>query len=257
MTDSTIELTTDAGQGPVLPDGIRLRRWFVLFVGVLLTTAAVLAVLLTRYPLAVESWSAFKLSVAEAHPAVKLLVFGIYLMLSCTFVAAVAMEKYAVTNELWSTVLIAGSVGALASTLANLNDYHLFLLLLRSHHVARVRHTRAYRLAARWFDRAPFVLVFLFNLLPIPVDVARMLAALHRYPRGRFFLANVTGRFLRYAVITYVTYRLADKGYIAVIVLLALAVVLGLGRVGLGIFFRRRGKGTCETCADECGPSSC
>ena len=98
-------------------------------------------------------------------------------MLSCTFlplntswiVAALAMEKFSITGELWTTVLLVAVTGAIASTVANLNDYHTFTLLLRSKWIARVRHTRTYQVAARWFERAPFAITFIFNLLPIPV----------------------------------------------------------------------------------------
>ncbi|MBN1943325.1 MAG: VTT domain-containing protein [Phycisphaerae bacterium] len=229
---------------------VTLRIWFAFYLVVLLSAGAALAVLLPREPISLAGWSAFKDSVRQASPAVKLLVFGLYMTLSCTFLplntswitAAVAMEQYAVTGELWTTVLAVSVVGATGSTIANLNDYHVFTLLLRHHRVARVRHWRTYRRAVGWFERAPFALTFIFNLLPIPVDVARMLAATHRYSRWPFAAANFLGRLIRYAVITYVTYRLADKGYIAVLVLLGLAFVMALGRLAVGIVRRTRKK---------------
>jgi len=231
---------------------VTLRVWFLFYFAVLLAAGAALAVLLPREPISLAGWGAFKDSVRLASPATKLLVFGIYMMISCTFLplntswitAAVAMEQYAVTGELWTTVLAVSVVGAAASTMANLNDYHVFTLLLRHHRVARVRHLRMYKSAIRWFERAPFALTFIFNLLPIPVDVARMLAATHRYSRLLFAAANFLGRFIRYGVIAYVTYRLADKGYVAVIVLLALAFVMALGRLAMGVTRRTRNRTT-------------
>jgi membrane protein DedA with SNARE-associated domain len=95
-----------------------------------------------------------------------------------------------------------------------------------------------YKSAVGWFERAPFALLFIFNLLPIPIDVARMLAATHRYSRWPFAAANFLGRFIRYGIIAWVTYSLADKGYIAVIVLLGLAFVMALGRLAMGIIRR-------------------
>ncbi|MBN1554310.1 MAG: VTT domain-containing protein [Phycisphaerae bacterium] len=245
---TTPEQLVDAEALTAVYRKVTLRVWFVFYLAVLLTAAATLAILLRREPVSLGSWEAFKESVKTASPAVKLLVFGIYMMLSCTFLplntswitAAVAMEQYAVTGELWTTVLAVSVVGATASTMANLNDYHVFTLLLRHHRVARVRHLRMYQSAVGWFEKAPFLLLFIFNLLPIPIDVTRMLAATHRYSRWPFAAANFLGRWIRYGIIAYVTYSLADKGYVAVLVLLGLAFVMAMGRVMTEILRRMR-----------------
>ena len=178
-------------------------------------------------------------------PGVKLLVFGVYISLCCTFlplptnamVAAVATRQAAVTGELWTTVLAVALVGAAASTVANLNDYHLFTLALRHRHVKRVRHTRLYDVSARWLARRPFAILVIFNIIPIPVDVIRMLAVTCRYPRERFAAANFVGRLLRYAVIAFVTFHW-NLGWVAVAVLLALAASLVLARAA-GLLVRR------------------
>lgn len=243
LVDAGVALTADYHK-------ITLRMWFVLYLVVLLVAVGALAILLPYEPISLENWSAFKESVRLASPATKLLVLGIYMMLCCTFlplntswiIAAVAMRPYAVTGELWTTVLAVSVVGAVASTMANLNDYHLITLLLRHHRIARVRHLRTYQSAVGWFERAPFLLLFLFNLLPIPVDVVRMLAATHCYRRWPFAAANFLGRLVRYAMIAAVTYSLAEKGYLAVILLLGFAVVMGLGRMAMGIVRRARKK---------------
>ena len=173
---------------------------------------------------------------------VKLLVFGVYVSLCCTFlpmptnaiVAAVATREAAVTGELWTTVLAVAAVGAVASTVANLHDYHLFTLALRHRHVGRVRHTRLYRVSARWFSRSPFAILVIFNIIPIPVDVIRMLAVTYRYRRRPFAAANFVGRFARYGVIAFVTFHW-NLGWIAVAVLLGLAAVLVLARAARGV----------------------
>ena len=76
-----------------------------------------------------------------------------------------------------------------------------------------------------------------FNVIPIPVDVVRMLATTYRYPRVPFGAASFIGRFLRYGVIAFVTFWW-DLGWIAPVALLALAVVLGLLRLRAGLFKR-------------------
>ncbi len=231
-------------------DGISLRWWFGGYAAWLVAAVAVLAVLVARSD---WSWSAWRhepaATFAQTGAALKLVGFTLYLSLGCTFlplpsgwiVAAVATREAAVAGGLAATVAVVGLAGAFGSTLANLNDYHVFTAMLRHHRVAAVRRTAVYRAAVRWFGRRRFSTVLIFSIVPIPVDVIRMLAATSRYNRLAFAAANFIGRFLRYAVIAFVTYYW-NLGWIAPAVLLALAVLLGLGRVLAGPRRRRRDK---------------
>jgi len=222
-----------------LPDEVSVRHWFAAYAGMVLAAAAALVVLSLREQWSWGAWrDDFWGALHEASPAAKLIVFGIYISLCCTFlplptgaiVAAVATRQANIAPDVWTVTLLVALVGGLASTVANLNDYHLFTLLLRHHRIGRVRQMRLYLAAARWFGRAPFFLLVVFNILPIPVDVVRMLATTYRYGRGPFAAANFVGRFIRYGVIAFVTYWW-NLGWIAVLVLLGLAVVLGAAKV--------------------------
>ncbi len=235
-TDSAEALVTDPLAGG---DGISVRLWFLAYALGLGVAVAAVAIMLSGQQWT-WTWSPGEIGrqMQSVSAAPKLLIFGIYVSLCCTFlpmptnaiVAAVATREAAVTGELWTTVLAVGLVGAVASTIANLNDYHLFTLALRHRHVKRVRHTRLYDVSARWFARSPFAILVIFNIIPIPVDVIRMLAVTYRYPRGPFAGANFVGRLVRYAVIAFVTFHW-NLGWVAVVVLLGLAVVLALAKV--------------------------
>ena len=222
---------------PALPagDGVSVRRWFAFYGLYLLAASLPLAVLVWQQGWTWQQWWADPLAVlAATGPAIKLLALAIYISLCCTFlplptngiVAALALKQVAVGPDVWTTTLAVAAVGALASTMANLNDYHLFTLLLRSRRIGGLRNTRLYRVSARWFARSPFFLVTLFNVLPIPVDVVRMLATTYRYRRLPFAAANFVGRFIRYGVIAYATYSLGSQGKWAVLGLLGVAAVL-------------------------------
>ena len=65
-----------------------------------------------------------------------------------------------------------------------------------------------------------------FNVMPIPVDVSRPLAASHRYARHLFAAANFCGRFIRYAIIAALTFMLGELGWIATVALLAVAALM-------------------------------
>jgi len=230
-------------------DAVSVLGWFAIYGLYLLATGLPLAVLVSHQDWTWQQWRAEPAAVlAATGPAVKLLALAIYISLCCTFVplpanwivAAVAMKGAAVGPDVWTTTLAVAAVGAIASTMANLNDYHLFTWMLRSRRIGKLRDTRLYRASAGWFGRSPFFLVTLFNILPIPVDVVRILATTCRYPRLPFAAANLVGRFVRYAIIAYVTYSLGDKGKWAVLGLLGVAVVLGAAKAAPAVVRRIR-----------------
>ncbi len=244
---STCKMEESSIKPDPLPDNVSVRRWFAFYALLLLLMGAPLVVLIAQSPFSWSQWVHETETVfRQTTPAIKLLGFGIYLSICCTFcplptgwiVAGVATREAAVAGgisgnvavvALLTTVTVA-LVGAIGSTIANLNDYHVMTWMLRHHRIAKLRHTRTYRLSARWFAKSPFFILVLFNIIPIPVDVIRMLATTYRYPRGRFAGANFVGRFIRYAVIAFVTWFF-NLGWIAVVALLGVAVLLATHRL--------------------------
>jgi membrane protein YqaA with SNARE-associated domain len=235
-----------------LPDDVSVRRWIAVYASYFLLLAVPLGLLLATDGSSWDAWTGDTAATFRAATAAaKLLALALYVSLCCTFlplpsmwmVSAVATQQVAVTGDVWTTTLIVAAVGAFGSMMANLNDYHIFTWMLRHHRIAAVRHTRAYQRAAKWFSRSPFLIVVVFNLIPIPVDVVRMLATTYRYPRLPFAAANYVGRFVRYGIIAFVTYKLAEYGWVATVALLVLALALGLGRVMLSVVRRLRGRG--------------
>jgi len=217
---------------------VRVVPWFLLFAGWFVAACTAVAILsLHSEPLDVSGWKAFQASVNEAGPVIQLLILGIYLSLACTFIPlntswiiSVAAIAPGVTGEFFTTVLAVAAVGAFASTLGNLNDYHVFSLMLRSQRIAKIRASHTYQRAERWFATSPFGILMFFNVVPIPVDVSRPLAVSHGYPRIPFAAANFLGRFLRYLVIASVTYLFKEKGWMVTVGLLALATVMVLAK---------------------------
>lgn len=234
------------------PDGLSLKRWLAVYIAWLAALAVPAAVLLGDLP---AEWRALFLRPADftapAEQVLKLLIFAIYVSLACTFVplptgwivAALATRSVALSESVWITTALVAGVGAAGSTLANLHDYHMFTWMLRHRRIARVRATRLHRRARRWFDRRPFSLLVAFNILPIPIDFVRMLAATCRYGLWPFAAANFIGRWVRYAVLAVVTFQLGRRGPVAVVALLAAAVALGLARLAQQIATRRAESG--------------
>jgi len=248
MASSSTKTDRPGAADPHLPDDISVRRWFALYAVFFAAVGASLAVLIAGAGWRWADWlNEPARTFADTSLAVKLLGLALYVSLCSTFlplptgwiIAGVASREAAVAAGASDsmvvvallTTLIVAAVGAAGSTVANLNDYHLFTWMLRHHRISAVRKTRTYQAAARWFARSPFFWLLVFNVIPIPIDVVRMLATTYRYPRAPFAAANFCGRFARYGVIAFATYWW-DLGWIAPVALLALAVVLGGGRVG-------------------------
>ena len=251
MAESPSQLAELAVTDPALPDGLRVRRWFAVYSLFLLACAAPMAALIASAPATWQDWTGdFPATFSQQPAATKLLALGVYLSLACTFlplptawiVGAVALPEMAVGSNIWTTALIVAAVGAAGSTVANLHDYHLFTLLLRTRRVANIRNTRLYQASAGWSAKSPFSLLVIFNIVPIPVDVIRMLATSYRYPRLPFAAANFIGRFIRYAVIAACIYLLGERGRIGVLALLGVAFLIGAERIITTLIRRRRRK---------------
>ena len=244
-------------------DDLIIWPWVLGYLAVILSLLA--GVLLTASPEnwqnifdwhAGQSWAdrgdLFVQAFRNMEPVPKAFGFALYLSLCSAvlpfptswIIAAVAMPEFAIGGSMLSTVAIVTLIGSPASVMANLNDYHIFTWMLRHHRLAKLRHTRIYNASAKWFARRPFLLLVIFNFLPIPVDVVRILAISYRYPRWPFVVANFLGRALRYSTIAALTYQLGDKGWILMVALLAVAIFLSTERLFRLLFKRlfRRGE---------------
>ncbi|MDY7011738.1 MAG: VTT domain-containing protein [Planctomycetota bacterium] len=229
-------------------DGLSVKRWLAAYIAYLLALVVPAAVMLGRMGVSLRRFLDDPRGVTTAAgPVLKLLIFAIYISLACTFfpiptgwiVSILATRQVGLSDSLIITTLLVASVGAFASMVANLHDFHLFTLVLRHKGVARLRGTKLYDRAARWFGRRPFALLVIFNVLPIPIDVIRMLAATYRYPLRPFAAANFIGRWIRYAVIAAGTFIMGEKGWIIAAALLGVAIILAGVKIGGKLFARR------------------
>ena len=127
----------------------------------------------------------------------------------------------------WQRVVVVAVLGATATAVANLNEYHVLAFLLRYGLDRRIRATRVYRWAIRWFDVAPFHTLLLIGFVPIPIDAIRWLAILRRYSRVMFAWAYFIGRGLRYLLLAWFAV-LAQLSAWQIMVVQVLIVVVAL-----------------------------
>lgn len=171
--------------------------------------------------------------IRTAGPELMFVLLMIYLSVATTFfpVPTNAMIAAAAAMGSGSMLLAMGIclLGATASTIANLTDFHIYVWLLRSRKIAKIRNTRLYHWAAKWFAKRPFWIMTIVNILPMPADVPlRILCAVYGYSRILFAASNFIGRLLRYLVIVLVILMMPPRyRWMAPLVLLGLAVVVG------------------------------
>lgn len=232
------QVTSGAGGARREPNA---RVWFALFSAWLVG----LTIVAQRGLAAVDAGSHVGLA------AWLLALFAFYLSLCCLFVPApttwivllcasdaVAADAGVVEHRV-ARVIVVATIGALATGLANLNEYHLIRVLLRFRPLARMLETRTYTASVRWFETNPFGVLMLVSLLPIPIDVVRWLAIGSLYPRGRYFLAYFLGRFLRYALLAVASMGLR-LGYWHIGALQGLLILMAAVRVLPGLIRHAR-----------------
>jgi len=185
-------------------DNLNMRAWFIFYVLYMAIVCVISQWAFTRYFEGNQAW-------AQTVWYLGLYVF--YLSLACTYVplnTGIAVLFLAsptggltVLSPFWRIIAVAG-LGAMATGVAHTNEYHMIAYLLRLGKVYKIKETRVYRWAEKYFKLWPFMLLVVFNIVPIPADPPRWLAIMSGYPLPKFFLAQWVGRFLRYTALAVV-----------------------------------------------------
>jgi len=152
-------------------------------------------------------------------------LYLVYLAIACTFVPLPTTPLVLLAAGQWNPVLVAFS-GAAASTIANLNEYHVWTSFFRYRLFRRIRESPHCAAATAWFDKAPFAALLAVNIVPLPVDVVRLLAVARQYDRRRFVLANFIGRAARYGLIALIGWAL-ELNLKAIIAITLVAACIG------------------------------
>lgn len=167
----------------------------------------------------------------------RLVFFTAYMSLACTFCPLPTAWIFLWVGRDFNPFLVA-TLGALGTCVANLNDYYLLSFLLRYRLVDRVRATRTYTIALRWFDKAPFAILSIATFLPISVDIVRLLAISRRYGRRLFALATFVGRWPRYLILAVVGKEL-QLTWVGILIAFAALGAVALAKMSWDLFIRR------------------
>jgi membrane protein YqaA with SNARE-associated domain len=195
--DPPLALALDQSLAPALDQPLPgLRLWFLSYLAWLGGLAALASLGYARLesgaPGAMGLWTL-------ALMAFYLSLCNLFLPLPTAWIIllAAAPDGGAFGSDFERVVAVA-LVGAAATAMANVNEYHVLSFLFGYGLGGKMRRTRVYQWAVRWFDKAPFQVLALIGFVPVPIDAIRWLAILRRYSRWRFGLAYFLGRGLRY-----------------------------------------------------------
>jgi membrane protein YqaA with SNARE-associated domain len=188
---------------------ISTKRWIATFAVIIITAGALY--LLSRE---VDSLSRYEL----------LLLLLLYTSVACTFLplptAWIVLWVARETDPL-GVALIATA----GTCIANLHDYYILNYLFSLDRIGKVKKTRFYLKAVKWFERAPLMTLAIASFVPIPIDVVRILAVSTGYSRLRYTLATFAGRFPRYLLLAYLGYELKLSNKAIFIVFLATVLI--------------------------------
>jgi membrane protein YqaA with SNARE-associated domain len=213
----------------------RLRLWFAVFLGWMAGLFAFALMTFGRYE--AGDTAALGLWILALTAFYVSLCNSLLPLPTAWIILLAASDEVLLFDSALLRVVVVTVLGATATMMANLNEYHILGCLFRARLGARLRRTRAYRWAVRWFDVAPLQTLTLFAFLPIPVDVVRWLAILRGYSRLRFALAYWLGRAPRYALLAGLSVAVHLGTW--EIVLIQVGIILALGARLIWTAFRR------------------
>jgi uncharacterized membrane protein YdjX (TVP38/TMEM64 family) len=178
---------------------------------------------------------AWWLASASASRTARLVAFFLY-GLPCEFLVPIAPHDPAVLYvsrfHAPATVALIAGVGTL---LAEAMNFELLQRLGELPVFVRASRAPLVRRCADAFGRAPFATLWVAGLVPIiPFSPLRLLVRLRQYPRGRFLMASVSSRTVRFYVVAVLGHLIVLPTELIVVLFLALlfAVTLpGVARI--------------------------
>ena len=125
--------------------------------------------------------------VAFPDNALELLFYFAYMTVACTFLPLPTPQLAMDFGQRYDPVL-AAVLGGIGFCISALIDYSLVTLVFRYEKIDRIRSTRTYHWAAKFFGKAPFAILLVAAFTPIPVDPVKLVACAAGYNRANTIL---------------------------------------------------------------------
>jgi len=166
-----------------------------------------------------------------------LVLYGLYAIPAHLLISVVAMEPVLFETAKTHSHQAVAIVGTLGCLVAIVLDYALIGWIVNRRLIREeIDDSSGFKTAQRFFGRAPFLVILVSALLPVPFYPTKILAIARDYPLRLFCLALAMGRLPRF----YYLALIADKAHLPKSALVSSAVALSLMAVwGLWRTYRR------------------
>ncbi len=148
------------------------------------------------------------------------LVLFAYAFLSNVALAVVPHEPvviwYGANWGVWSTAVVATAGTAVASAV----DHRVFVPLVGRVATQPLFVSGMVGKIRKLFSRAPFAVLALSGLTPLPAFPFKAVAFAERYPRGQYVAAVAAGRFPRYVLLAWLGFVLSVPNWVFVVLFL-------------------------------------
>jgi membrane protein YqaA with SNARE-associated domain len=118
---------------------------------------------------------------------------------------------------------------AIPSTLiTEMLNYSTFKYVTDLKIFTKMRDKKFLQKTVQFFDKAPFLTLWVVGITPIPFYPLRFLVVLAKYPLPRYILAVFLSRFPRFIILAYVGYKINFPDYILVAIFVILIVIANI-----------------------------
>ena len=137
----------------------------------------------------------------------ELVVFGLYSIPSHMLISIFPHEPALLYAAKFYPELAVATAGIIGCMLAGVFDYCL-LGWLFNHRIVRPKfeNTRLYRATLAFFQKAPFWMLVVAGLTPIPFYPVKLISIASNYPLWRYEAALLVGRFPRFWLLAWLGY---------------------------------------------------
>ena len=95
----------------------------------------------------------------------------------------------------------------------------------------KLRDKKAVQKMVQFFNKAPFLTLWVAGITPIPFYPLRFLVVLAKYPLPRYILAIFLSRFPRFIILAYVGYKIQIADYILIALFVILIVIANISNL--------------------------
>lgn len=130
-------------------------------------------------------------------------------------------------GKFYSPFLVA--VIAISGTvLTEMLNYSAFKYVMDLKIFLKIQQRSAVRKTVQFFNKAPFLTLWVAGITPIPFYPLRFLVVLARYPLFKYILAVFLSRFPRFVVLAYLGYKIQIPDYMLIALFLLLIAVANI-----------------------------